>query len=567
MTTLALELGDLSGSSWVTSTGSASADVNFCVVFELLWGDVSGDTSDPLPAEVNYVEIDTTLEVIFDESFDDITGIEVKSLVPLDKDFDDAVTCGVTAAISAGSSPTAEEVFGVFGGAVALYDTGCLNEQQNVWSNLEYTLTTPDFENYVMDYTSVVSFSDPDLPTKLEGFSFFMIPEIEMTSSFFQTAVGWNSTSESIVRDYVANGGILLVYGGGPGTGIFLNQVFSLGVTQSFCSLTDSKSITASAAGSPFEGGPTSIDCISAVHSIDCGATPCTSFYGTESDSVVTMFKYELGAIVRFGWDFYESGMASGYGDPVTSHVGSDCSQASNPWVTEILPRTLKYASSLTTITALGDSPVTSFNPMTFCFKSTEYGFGCDLEGIRELQLTSVESGAAQVLVKSSKSGRRVQRRSQNGKPAKRARIGGGDDHGRELQTGYLTPAGSSFMTETTCAIGGEAVEMERCFCVDILVWSIFTGATDITLSGTVDLTLSDSGFYGLDRRDLSSRNVQVTFGTDRALQEQGEIVADFEQTVTADQWPPQPTNSAAVGSLVSGLLGLFASTIVMMVI
>ena len=118
-------------------------------------------------------------------------------------------------------------------------------------------------------------------------------------------------------------------------------------------------------------------------------------------------------------------------------------------------------------------------------------------------------------------------------------------------------------MTESTCAIGGSAVVKERCFCVDILVWSIFTGAEDVVLSGSVDLTLSGTAFSGPPARHLRNSNIEVTFDTGRVLQEDNEIVSDFEQTVTADQWPPKPTNSAAGGSLASGQLFFLAVTIV----
>ena len=69
-----------SGNMEQTTLSPTSAEINFCVVLELLWS--VGDPSDsPPPVQVNYVEIDTTLIVNFVESFDDITSVSVETLV------------------------------------------------------------------------------------------------------------------------------------------------------------------------------------------------------------------------------------------------------------------------------------------------------------------------------------------------------------------------------------------------------------------------------------------------------------------------------------------------------
>ena len=77
----------------------------------------------------------------------------------------------------------------------------CYYEFNNLYSIvLHFIKTDAQFSAFQTDI-SIESFGDPDLAAKLDALTFFFMTDMEVA------LVGWNTTSQSILRDYVSNGG------------------------------------------------------------------------------------------------------------------------------------------------------------------------------------------------------------------------------------------------------------------------------------------------------------------------------------------------------------------------
>ena len=108
--------------------------------------------------------------------------------------------------------------------------SGCSNEIQNLMSIVSYLKdnspatigsTSYDFSDYVID-DSIRTFGDGSLATKLSSAKFFFMVDME------GTLTGWDTTSQAIMRDYVSNGGVLVMTGtSGHADATFLNDAFS----------------------------------------------------------------------------------------------------------------------------------------------------------------------------------------------------------------------------------------------------------------------------------------------------------------------------------------------------
>ena len=72
---------------------------------------------------------------------------------------------------------------------------------------MHFKKNDPDFSNFQTD-TSIASFGDPDLALKLDSLTFFFMVDMEQGVSSLD---GWDLTSQTILRDYVFNGGNIVM--------------------------------------------------------------------------------------------------------------------------------------------------------------------------------------------------------------------------------------------------------------------------------------------------------------------------------------------------------------------
>jgi len=186
---------------------------------------------------------------------------------------------------------------------------------------VEFLIKTDDeFANFTTSQ-SVSSFGDASLADKLAAMTLFLMVEIESG-----TLDGWNATSQAILKDFVSNGGTLLMTGSSRGTDVnFLNDAFEWDLGNAICSSTNIN--TVNTAGTPWEGGPTTLECDSLTEHISCGTVECVPMWGDESSAAVVVLPHGSGQVVYLGFDYYDTGYeVDGF------HV--DCDNRETPWVT-----------------------------------------------------------------------------------------------------------------------------------------------------------------------------------------------------------------------------------------
>ena len=219
------------------------------------------------------------------------------------------------------------------------------NENANLASIIQSVIN--DGGEYTLD-TSIQNFTDNDFEDKLNESGFFFMTDME--SGDPNSDAFLPESAQSTIESWVSDGGVIMMTGtAGSYDTSFLNNIFDWDLTTqsgSNWSLNEGN-----AAGTPFEGGPASLNNPSATDSIGSGTVEgFTAIYGTDDNATVATIEYGAGTIIFLGYDFFNSGEAgTGFTDTATQY-GSDVttgSSNSNDWVQEIVPRALEYSANL----------------------------------------------------------------------------------------------------------------------------------------------------------------------------------------------------------------------------
>ncbi|MBZ9777421.1 T9SS type A sorting domain-containing protein [Psychroflexus sp. CAK8W] len=119
----------------------------------------------------------------------------------------------------------------------------------------------------------------------------------------------------------------------GDDDNIFLNLIFGWDLDRATNSSWAKN--TANTAGTPFDDvSASSLPYLSATDAIKKNSVPnFTTMWGTDDNAVVAVIQYGAGYVIFMGWDFYNS--------------GPGCFQYSHPWVQEVIPAALDYATEL----------------------------------------------------------------------------------------------------------------------------------------------------------------------------------------------------------------------------
>ena len=214
----------------------------------------------------------------------------------------------------------------------------CHAESYNLVSIVKnFIKSDGSFSSFTVD-ESIIDFGDPDLASKLASMRFFFMVDIEGTLS------GWNSVSQGIMKEFVENGGTLVMTGtyGNKDTD-FLNAAFGWDLTPESCTTTNRNE--ANTAGTPWATEDVTLGCPSATQTIHCRSVSCTPMWGTEDRAAVVVLPYGSGRVIYLGFDFYNTGyLVDGY------HI--DCGQRLDPWITSALRGSLLYAKSVSSAPA-----------------------------------------------------------------------------------------------------------------------------------------------------------------------------------------------------------------------
>ena len=200
-----------------------------------------------------------------------------------------------------------------------------------------------DGEDYTLD-TSITSFTDPDLETKLANVGFFFMTDMEnqdpSNTSFFPV------TARSILNNYVNLGGVIMMTGTYGSRDVdFLNLIFDWDLVSVIPAGAASRN-DANAAGTPFaDVASTSLPpSLSATEFISKGSVDnFTTMYGTDSQAAIAVIRHGSGYVIYLGYDYFNTGYAVDLNG--TTHANG--AENSHPWVTEMIPAGLKYSTGL----------------------------------------------------------------------------------------------------------------------------------------------------------------------------------------------------------------------------
>lgn len=234
---------------------------------------------------------------------------------------------------------------------------GSSNENANLASIVQKVIN--DGGAYELD-VSIKNFTDADFADKLDACGFFFMTDMESgnpsSTAFLPDA------SKTIIRDWVNDGGVIMMTGtAGANDTTFLNTIFGWDLTtQSGSSWTLN---TTNASGTPFAGGPASLDAPSATDSIGKGTVAnFKAIYGTDDNATVATIQYGSGTVIFLGYDYYSSGFAgTGFQTTATQYLQDVTNGGSNTnaWVTEMIPRALEYSANLSSNTRLIETDTT----------------------------------------------------------------------------------------------------------------------------------------------------------------------------------------------------------------
>ncbi|WP_282361612.1 hypothetical protein [Pseudomonas sp. PS01300] len=210
--------------------------------------------------------------------------------------------------------------------------------------------------NYSLD-TSIRSFTDPDFATKLAGSGFFFMTDMESGNP--SSAAFLPNSAQDALESWVGSGGVIMMTGtAGASDAQFLNTVFGWDLTAQGGVSWNLNS--ENAAGTPFEGGPTTLNNLSATDSIGRGTVAnFKAIYGTDDNATVAVISYGAGTVIFLGFDYYNAGIAGTgfqadapqYLQDVTTGTAS-----TDAWVTEMIPRAMQYSAKLSSAYTLKQS-------------------------------------------------------------------------------------------------------------------------------------------------------------------------------------------------------------------
>lgn len=213
-----------------------------------------------------------------------------------------------------------------------LNGTGCGGENENLIGIINA------IPGYAVD-GSIVDFVDQDgqttLAAQLAASRFFFMTDME---SGFNPASSSNlpDSAKTAFRNWTNSGGVMVMTGTAGATDVqFLNAIYNWDLTNT--SHATASEVTANTAGTPFANATGGVDLTqsNATDSIGPGTVPNFKpmWVTSSGNAEVAVIQYGAGYVIYLGWDFYNSGPSCGF--------------YNDPWVQDIVPAALDYASEL----------------------------------------------------------------------------------------------------------------------------------------------------------------------------------------------------------------------------
>jgi hypothetical protein len=240
---------------------------------------------------------------------------------------------------------------------VSVFSYPGLNGSSNACDNENFNLAeiVEAEVGYTVD-TAITNFTDADLRAKLDSSRFFFMTDMETqnpsTSSFLP------ASAKTDIKDWTNDGGVMVMTGTHSSYDAdFLNTIYSWDVSSVSTSLLTP--VLANTSGTPFEDFSGNLGTPSATQAMNMGTVANVSVMWGDSDgtaALVAVVQYGRGYVIYMGFDFYNTGL--------TGSSGSPCRENSNDWVQEIVPASLKYATTLADANAAPAAPAPYSGPL-----------------------------------------------------------------------------------------------------------------------------------------------------------------------------------------------------------
>jgi hypothetical protein len=208
--------------------------------------------------------------------------------------------------------------------------TGCAVENDNLIKIID-AVPGYNVDGTIVDFVDQVG--QTTLASQLAASRFFFMTDMEtvtVNDSFLP------DTAKAAFRNWTNSGGVMVMTGtSGTNDTTFLNNIYGWNLVNTGGA--SASEVTANTAGTPFSNATNgaSLSPHSATDSISAGTVQnFTSMWRTSAgNSAVAVIRYGSGYVIYLGWDFYDS--------------GPTCSKYTDPWVAQIVPAALRYASEL----------------------------------------------------------------------------------------------------------------------------------------------------------------------------------------------------------------------------
>ena len=239
------------------------------------------------------------------DSASDSESVNITSSIAFDDDGPKIINDMVMGSVDEADLPTGDASLAAMklvGAKVAVFDNGSFVDTNGTISGNESDTIQASISSLGHTVSTFIDITEPGFATALAGQDVLVIPEQERGVIGPALSPGAIDT----IREFVADGGSLVIAGRFGADSNFLNTVFGFSTSSSSVS---SSSLTGDASGTQFSDDNSSIPSHSATQAITTSSLPIGSLniYGDASSSTVAVMPFGQGQVTFVGWDWFNA--------------------------------------------------------------------------------------------------------------------------------------------------------------------------------------------------------------------------------------------------------------------
>ncbi len=239
------------------------------------------------------------------DSASDSESVNITGSIAFDDDGPKIIGDMVMESVDEAELPTGDASLAAIklvGAKVAVFDNGSFVDTNGTNSGNESDTIQASISSLGHTVSAFIDITESGFATALAGQDVLVIPEQERGVIGPALSPGAIDT----IREFVADGGSLVIAGRFGADSNFLNTVFGFSTSSSSVS---SSSLTGDASGTQFSDDSSSIPSHSATQAITTSSLPIGSLniYGDASSSTVAVMPFGQGQVTFVGWDWFNA--------------------------------------------------------------------------------------------------------------------------------------------------------------------------------------------------------------------------------------------------------------------